>query len=92
MAMVGRSYKGTRDFGGIGMWVGQAVLAAVFLFAGGFKLLAPAEMMTGPVALPVLFLRFIGLCEVLGAAGLILPWALKIRRELTGRWHRLQTA
>ena len=49
-------------------------------------------MMTGPVALPVLFLRFIGLCEVLGAAGLILPSALKIRRELTGRWHRLQTA
>ena len=36
--MVGRSYKGTRDFGGIGMWVGQAVQAAVFLFAGGFKL------------------------------------------------------
>ena len=66
------------------MWVGQGLLAALFLFAGGFKLVAPAEMMSeGPVVLPVLFLRFIGLCEVLGAAGLILPWALKIHRELT---------
>jgi len=66
------------------MWVGQCLLAALFLFAGGFKLVAPAEMMSeGPVVLPVLFLRFIGVCEVLGAAGLILPSALKIHRELT---------
>ena len=27
--------------------------------------------------------RFIGVCEVLGAAGLILPWLLKIRPVLT---------
>ena len=40
-------------------------------------------MAEGPVVLPVLFLRFIALCEVLGAAGLILPWALRIHRELT---------
>ena len=84
MATNGRNSQGKRDFGSIGMWVGQGLLAALFLFAGGFKLVAPAEMMSeGPVVLPVLFLRFIGLCEVLGAAGLILPWALKIHRELT---------
>ena len=84
MATNGRNSQGKRDFGSIGMWVGQGLLAALFLFAGGFKLVAPAEMMTeGPVVLPVLFLRFIGLCEVLGAAGLILPWALRIHRELT---------
>ena len=84
MATNGVKSKKTWDFGGIGMWVGQAVLAALFLFAGGMKLVAPAEMLTaGPVPLPVLFLRFIGLCEVLGAAGLILPWALRIHRELT---------
>jgi hypothetical protein len=84
MASNGRNSQGTRDLGGIGMWVGQGVLAALFLFAGGMKLVAPAEMLTqGPVVLPVLFLRFIGLCEVLGAAGLILPWALRIHRELT---------
>ena len=84
MATNGRNSKGNRDFGSIGMWVGQGLLAALFLFAGGFKLTAPAEMMSeGPVVLPVLFLRFIGACEVLGAIGLILPWALKIHRELT---------
>src|SRR5215204_542598 len=84
MATNGRNSQGKLDFGSIGMWVGQGLLAALFLFAGGFKLMAPAEMMTeGPVVLPVLFLRFIGLCEVLGAAGLILPWALRIHRELT---------
>ena len=84
MATNGRNLRGTRDFSGAAMWAGQGLLAALFLFAGGMKLVAPAEMLTqGPVVLPVLFLRFIGVCEVLGAAGLILPWALRIHRELT---------
>lgn len=72
-----------RDWAGVGLWVAQALLAALFLFAGGFKLTAPAEMLTGPVALPVWFLRFIGAAEVLGAVGLILPEMLKIKRQLT---------
>lgn len=72
------------DFGGIGLWVGQGLLAALFLFAGGFKLVASAEMMSqGPVVLPIAFLRFIGACEVLGAIGLILPGVFRIHRELT---------
>src|ERR1051325_6313169 len=85
MATIGRnSSKANRDFGSVALWVGQGLLAALFLFAGGFKLVASAEMMSqGPVVLPLMFLRFIGLCEVLGAIGLILPWALKIHRELT---------
>jgi hypothetical protein len=84
MATNGRNAQGKRDFGGVAMWAGQGLLAALFLFAGGMKLVAPAEMLSqGPVVLPVLFLRFIGVCEVLGAAGLILPWALRIHRELT---------
>nr|NIN06591.1 DoxX family protein [Armatimonadota bacterium] len=33
--------------------------------------------------LPDLFLRFIGVCEVLGALGLILPGLLRIRTGLT---------
>ena len=76
--------KRTWDFGSIGLWAGQGLLAGLFLFAGGFKLMAPAEMMTeGPVVLPVLFLRFIGLCEVFGAVGLILPGVFRMHRELT---------
>jgi hypothetical protein len=79
-----RNIKKTWDFGNIALWAGQGLLAALFLFAGGMKLSAPAEMLSaGPVQLPVLFLRFIGLCEVMGAAGLILPVALRIREVLT---------
>ena len=39
--------------------------------------------MTGPVALPGWFLRFIGVAEVLGALGLVLPGLLRIRPGLT---------
>lgn len=79
-----RNIKRTWDFGNITLWAVQGLLAALFLFAGGMKLIAPAEMLTaGPVQLPVLFLRFIGLCEVLGAIGLIVPAALRIREALT---------
>lgn len=84
MATIGRNSKGNRDFGSIALWVGQGVLAALFLFAGGFKLVASAEMMSqGPALPPVAFLRFIGACEVLGAIGLILPGVFRIHRELT---------
>jgi len=65
------------------VWVIQVVLALLFLFAGGMKLIVPIEALAGPVALPGLFMRFIGVCEVLGAFGLILPSALRIRPRLT---------
>jgi len=67
------------------LWTAQALLAVVFLFAGAFKLTAPWEEMAAqmPVALPELFIRFIAVCEVLGALGLILPGVTGIRRSLT---------
>jgi hypothetical protein len=65
------------------LWIVQVLLALLFLFGGGAKLVLPAEALKGPVALPVLFLRFIGVCEVLGALGLILPGLLRIRPDLT---------
>jgi hypothetical protein len=65
------------------LWVVQGLLAAIFLFAGGMKLVLPLEKLTGPVALPGPFLRFIGVCEVLGALGLILPGLLRIKPGLT---------
>lgn len=72
------------DFGGIGLWVAQSLLAVLFLFAGGVKLVASAEVMSqGPVVLSIAFVRFIGVCEVLGAIGLILPGVFRIHRELT---------
>ena len=43
------------------LWVAQVVLAALFLFAGGMKLVTPiAEMQQGGMALPGALLRFIG--------------------------------
>jgi DoxX-like family len=65
------------------LWIAQGLLAALFLFAGGMKLVLPLDQMTGPVALPGWFLRFIGVAEVLGALGLILPGLLRIRPGLT---------
>ena len=65
------------------LWIVQGMLALLFLFAGGMKLVLPPEAMVGPVALPLAFLRFIGVVEVLGAIGLILPGLLRIRVSLT---------
>jgi len=74
---------GNRKRANVALWVIQALLAALFLFAGGVKLVLPVEMLKGPVPLPGLFLRFIGLAEALGAFGLILPGLLRIRTGLT---------
>lgn len=67
----------------IALWIVQWLLAALFLWAGGFKLIMPIEEMTKQMPLPGLFLRFIALCEVLGALGLILPGLTRIRPTLT---------
>jgi hypothetical protein len=67
----------------VALWIVQGLLAALFVFSGGMKLVLPVEKMTDPVALPGLFLRFIGVCEVLGGIGLILPSLLRIRPGLT---------
>jgi DoxX-like protein len=65
------------------LWIIQVLLALLFLFAGGLKLILPLEALRGPVSLPGPFLRFIGVAEVLGAIGLILPGLLRIRPGLT---------
>ena len=65
------------------LWIVQGLLALLFLFAGGMKLVLPLEKLTGPVPLPGLFVRFIGVAEMLGAIGLVLPGLLRIRPDLT---------
>jgi uncharacterized membrane protein YphA (DoxX/SURF4 family) len=72
----------------IALWIIQVLLALLFLFAGGTKLVLPIEVLTSmgspnQVHLPGLFIRFIGVCEVLGGLGLILPGLFKIRPQLT---------
>jgi hypothetical protein len=67
----------------VALWIVQGLLAALFLFAGGAKLVMPLDQMAGPVALPGWFLRFLGVAEVFGALGLVLPGLLRVRPELT---------
>ena len=65
------------------IWTVQVILACLFLFAGGMKLVLPIAAMTQQIPLPGAFLRFLGVAEFAGALGLILPSLLKIRPWLT---------
>jgi uncharacterized membrane protein len=67
------------------LWIVQGLLALFFVLGSGApKLLLPAEMLPPPpIPLPDWFVLFIGVAEVLGGLGLILPGLLKIRPGLT---------
>ena len=65
------------------LWIVQVLLALVFLFTGGMKLIMPIEEMTAQMPLPGWFVRFLGVAQVLGALGLILPGLTRIRPGLT---------
>ena len=65
------------------LWIVQGLLALLFLFTGGMKLVLPIEVLTQGSPLPGLFVRFLGVAEVLGAIGLVLPRLLGIRPGLT---------
>ena len=73
----GRVRSGTR------LWIAQGILAALFLFAGGMKLVLPAAALAAQSHLPGGFMKFIGLAETLGALGLVLPGLFHIRERLT---------
>ncbi len=65
------------------LWIVQGLLALLFLFTGGIKLVLPLEVLTEGTPLPGWFVRFLGVAEVLGAIGLILPGLLRVRPGLT---------
>jgi uncharacterized membrane protein YphA (DoxX/SURF4 family) len=68
-----------------GLWIVQGLLAAMFLLAGVPKLVMSAQQMAapGPIQLPVLFIRFIGVCEILGAIAMVLPGLTGVKPGLT---------
>jgi uncharacterized membrane protein YphA (DoxX/SURF4 family) len=67
------------------LWIVQILLALLFLFSGTMKFIMSVEQMNAqaPVALPGWFIHFIGLCEILGGVGLVLPWLTGIKKSLT---------
>jgi hypothetical protein len=66
------------------LWSAQILAALLFLFAGSMKFIMPAEkLQQGPIVFPLAFMYFIGICECLGALGLILPAATRVRTALT---------
>ena len=67
------------------LWIIQSLLALLFIFAGSMKFVMSGEQMNAqsPVFLPSIFLHFIGVCEILGGIGLIVPSLFRIEPRLT---------
>lgn len=67
------------------LWIIQFLLGLLFIFSGSMKFVMSVDQMNSqsPVVLPGIFLHFIGICEILGGFGLILPSLLRIKPGLT---------
>lgn len=65
------------------LWVTQGALAALFVFAGIGKLVTPAAELEASAPFSATFLYFIGVAELLGGIGVVLPWAVRIKPVLT---------
>ena len=66
------------------LWIVQWLLGLFFILGSGApKLLLSAETLPMPIPLPGWFVLFIGVAEILGGLGLILPGLLHIRAGLT---------
>src|SRR5258707_13649117 len=73
--------KGSKT--GAVLWTVQGVLAALFLFAGGVKLTMSTAVLAAQTHLPAAFMYCIGVAEISGALGLVLPGLFRIRTGLT---------
>jgi hypothetical protein len=71
----------------IGLWAAQGLLAIVFCGAGFTKLITPidqlAAMMPWAGQSPVFFVRAIGLIDLAGGLGVLLPALTRIQPRLT---------
>ena|SRR5579871_955628 len=71
----------------ITLWITQVLLAAMFLMAGFMKVATPIDKLAAQLPfvndMPEALVKFIGMSEVLGALGLLLPSLLKIQPQLT---------
>jgi hypothetical protein len=73
----------------IALWIAQGLLALVYLAAGGLKLVRPRERLIATGNLNWMKdasdagVKAVGLVEVLGALGVVLPWLTGIAPILT---------
>ncbi len=71
----------------ITLWILQVILALMFLTAGVQKAFGNLQEVVKSIfwvlSLPAPMVRFIGISELMGAIGLVLPAALRIRTQLT---------
>ena len=69
------------------LWIVQGLVALAFLLAGVMKTFMPLEGLKKNMAwvgnVPAGLVRFIGIVEILGALGLVLPKLTKILPQLT---------
>ncbi len=69
------------------LWIAQGLMAAMFIMAGAMKASQPLEVLAASMpwisATPSALVRFIGVSELLGGIGLILPALLRIKPFLT---------
>jgi putative oxidoreductase len=71
----------------IGLWIAQIILGAMFTMAGIMKATQPAEALMEVIpwanATPIALVRFIGVSELLGGLGLLLPSLLRLKPRLS---------
>ena len=70
----------------IALWIVQGLLATLFTMAGQLKAFQYGKALTmlpWVKDTPEALVHVIGTCELLGAFGLILPWASGVQRRLT---------
>jgi len=71
------------------LWILQAAMSVIFMYSGVNKSIFSVRRLvyekgqTGVENLSLPFVRFIGISEILGAVGLILPWWLNMLPVLT---------
>jgi putative oxidoreductase len=71
----------------ITLWIAQVLLAVMFIMAGAMKSFQPigelSKMLPWVSETPLALVRFIGISELLGGLGLVLPALFRIKPFLT---------
>ncbi|APZ47377.1 hypothetical protein BW723_14275 [Polaribacter reichenbachii] len=71
----------------IGLWIAQGLLAIMFIMAGLMKATQPVEALTEALPwvanTPLALVKFIGISELLGGLGLLIPSIFRWKPNLT---------